>query len=93
MLFSVCRGLEVVDASRCFNCGSYSHSLKDCPKPRDAVAVNIARKQHKSKRIQNAISRNSTRYYQNSPKGKYDGLRPGVLDSETRRLLGLGVRL
>lgn len=67
--------------------------MKDCRKPRDTAAVNIARKQHMSRRIQNASSRNSTRYYQNSPKGKYDGLRPGVLDPETKRILGLGVRL
>ncbi|KAA8547831.1 hypothetical protein F0562_004260 [Nyssa sinensis] len=82
--------LEIVDASRCFNCGSYNHSLKECPKPRDNVAVNNARKQRKSKRNQNASSRNPTRYYQNSPGGKYDGLKPGVLATETRKLLGLG---
>ncbi|PSR99952.1 Zinc finger CCHC domain-containing protein [Actinidia chinensis var. chinensis] len=83
-------GLEIVNASRCFNCGSYNHSLKECPKPRDNAAVNNARKQHKSRRNQNASSRNPTRYYQDSPGGKYDGLRPGVLDAETRQLLGLG---
>ncbi|XP_028088926.1 uncharacterized protein LOC114289398 isoform X2 [Camellia sinensis] len=83
-------GLKVVDASRCFNCGSYNHSLKECPKPRDNVAVNNARKQHKSRCNKNAGSRNPTRYYQNSAGGKYDGLRPGVLDAETRKLLGLG---
>ncbi|XP_017619346.1 uncharacterized protein LOC108463877 isoform X1 [Gossypium arboreum] len=85
-------GLEIKDeASRCFNCGSYSHSLKQCPKPRDNVAVNNARKQHqKSKRNQSAASRNATRYYQNSQGGKYDDLKPGVLGAETRQLLGLG---
>lgn len=83
-------GLEVVDASRCFNCGSYSHSLKECTKPRDSAAVNKARKQHKSKRKQHTGSRNPTRYYQDSPGGRYDGLRPGVLDAETRKLLGIG---
>ncbi|KAF3443923.1 hypothetical protein FNV43_RR13613 [Rhamnella rubrinervis] len=84
-------GLEIIDdANRCFNCGSYSHALKTCPKPRDSIAVNNARKQLKSKRNQNAGSRNATRYYQNSPAGKYDGLRPGALDSETRKLLGIG---
>ncbi|KAL6287595.1 hypothetical protein ACE6H2_011985 [Prunus campanulata] len=84
-------GLEIIDdASRCFNCGSYNHSLKDCPKPRNHVAVNNARKQLKFKRNQNANSRNSARYYQNSPAGKYDGLRPGALDAETRKLLGIG---
>ncbi|XP_057502354.1 uncharacterized protein LOC130786137 isoform X3 [Actinidia eriantha] len=88
--YSLEGGLEIVDASRCFNCGSYNHSLKDCPKPRDNKALNNARNQHKSRRNQNASSRNPTRYYQNSPKGKYDGLKPGVLDAETQKLLGLG---
>ncbi|XP_030952719.1 uncharacterized protein LOC115975839 isoform X2 [Quercus lobata] len=84
-------GLERLDAaSRCFNCASYNHSLKECPKPRNNAAVNNARKQHMSKRNQNAGSRNPTRYYQNTPGGKYDGLRPGALDAETRKLLGLG---
>ncbi|XP_050381259.1 uncharacterized protein LOC126798357 [Argentina anserina] len=84
-------GLEIIDdASRCFNCGSYNHALRECPKPRDHVAVNNARKQLKIKKNQAPNSRNSTRYYQNSPAGKYDGLRPGALDAETRKLLGLG---
>ncbi|KAK8545486.1 hypothetical protein V6N13_066765 [Hibiscus sabdariffa] len=85
-------GLEIKgEASRCFNCGSYSHSLKQCPKPRDSVAVNNARKQHqKFKRNQNAASRNAIRYYQSSQGGKYDDLKAGVLGAETRELLGLG---
>ncbi|XP_039052288.1 zinc finger CCHC domain-containing protein 8-like [Hibiscus syriacus] len=92
-------GLTSADASsnlegggfRCFNCGSYSHSLKQCPKPRDSVAVNNARKQHqKFKRNQNAASRNAIRYYQSSQGGKYDDLKPGVLGGETRELLALG---
>lgn len=85
-----CRGLEIVDdAARCFNCGSYSHSLKDCPRPRDNVAVNNARKEHKSKK--NQIAASSTRYYVTPPPGKFDGLKPGALDAETRKLLCLGV--
>ncbi|KAI7743621.1 hypothetical protein M8C21_007835, partial [Ambrosia artemisiifolia] len=83
-------GLEIVDGSRCFNCGSYNHALKECQKPRDNAAVNNARKQHNAKRNQNSISRNPTRYYQDTPGGKFDGLRPGVLSPETRKLLGLG---
>ncbi|CAL0321687.1 unnamed protein product [Lupinus luteus] len=84
-------GLEIIDeAARCFNCGSYSHSLRECTKPRDNVAVNNARNQLKSRRNQNGSSRNPTRYYQNSPTGKYAGLRPGALDDVTRKLLGLG---
>lgn len=80
-----------LDAFRCFNCGSYSHSLKECPKPRDNVAVNNARTQHQSNRnSKSSSSRIPTRYYQNSPGGKYDGLVPGVLQAETQQLLGLG---
>ncbi|CAK7335081.1 unnamed protein product [Dovyalis caffra] len=90
-LYNLVLGLEIVDdAARCFNCGSYNHSLKECPKPRDNAAVNNARKQHKFKRNQNSSSRNPTRYYQSSSGGKYDGLKPGSLDTETRKLLGLG---
>ncbi|KAL0540620.1 hypothetical protein IC582_020629 [Cucumis melo] len=81
-------GQKIIDdASRCFNCGSYNHSLKDCRKPRDNAAVNNAR--NKYKKQHNSASRNSTRYYQNSRGGKYDDLRPGTLDAETRQLLGL----
>ncbi|KNA03931.1 hypothetical protein SOVF_204530 [Spinacia oleracea] len=83
-------GLELLDAPRCFNCGSYSHSLKECSKPRNNAAVNNSRKQLKSKRNQTAGMRNPARYYQDSPGGKYQGLKPGVLNEETRRLLGLG---
>ncbi|XVF25231.1 hypothetical protein REPUB_Repub13aG0195400 [Reevesia pubescens] len=85
-------GPEIIDdASRCFNCGSYSHSLKLCPKPRDNAAVNTARKhRYKSKLNKNTVSRSAIRYYQNSQGGKYDYLKPGVLGAETRQLLGLG---
>ncbi|KZV45598.1 hypothetical protein F511_02258 [Dorcoceras hygrometricum] len=84
-------GEKNLDTSRCFNCGSYSHALRECPKPRDNVAVNNARKLHKSSnRNQHSGSRNSTRYYQEPRVKKYDGLMPGALDAETRKLLGLG---
>lgn len=91
-LFKYCSGLEIIDdAARCFNCGSYNHSLRECQRPRDNTAVSNARKQRKSRRNQNSSSRNPTRYYQNSPAGKYAGLRPGALDDATRQLLGLEV--
>lgn len=85
-------GLEIVrDASRCFNCGSYDHALKDCPKPRDNAAVLKARKEHNMKKNQSVGSHNNpTRYYQNSRGGKFDDLKPGSLTAETRKLLGLG---
>ncbi|XP_077253714.1 uncharacterized protein LOC143892742 isoform X2 [Tasmannia lanceolata] len=84
------RGMETLEASRCFNCGSYNHALKECPKPRDNVAVNNARKQHNSKRNPATGPRCPTRYYQISPGGKYEGLRAGVLGAETRQCLGIG---
>lgn len=89
-IWKLSRGQKIIDdASRCFNCGSYNHSLKDCRKPRDNAAVNNAR--NKYKKHHSSGSRNSTRYYQNSRGGKYDDLRPGALDAETRQLLGLKV--
>lgn len=81
--------LETGEASRCFNCGSYSHGLKDCQKPRDNAAIESARKQRNSKRPQTAGPRNSPRYYQDTPGGKFDGIAPGALTSEIRQLLGL----
>ncbi|KAF8047968.1 hypothetical protein N665_2748s0001 [Sinapis alba] len=83
-------GLEIIDGDppRCFNCGAYSHSMRECPKPFDRSAVNNARRQHKSKR--NQSSRLPSRYYKCAQGGKYDGLKPGSLDPETRQLLGLG---
>ncbi|KAL1807038.1 hypothetical protein ACET3Z_030106 [Daucus carota] len=85
------RVLSPLNASRCFNCGTYGHSLKECPKPRDSLAVSNARKEHQLKKNQNGGSGTHvlTRYYQNTPRGKYDGLKPGALDAETRKLLCL----
>ncbi|KAG2325273.1 hypothetical protein Bca4012_039763 [Brassica carinata] len=85
-------GVEIIDDDppRCFNCGGYSHSLRECPKPFDRLAVNSARKLQKSKRNQNGGSRLPSRYYQKAQSGKYDGLKPGTLDAETRQLLNLG---
>lgn len=76
------------DDSRCFNCGSYSHALKECPKPRDHAAISNARKQHNLKRNLSNVNRGQNRYYQKTP-GKFDDLKAGVLGSETRECLGL----
>ncbi|CAH8326820.1 unnamed protein product [Eruca vesicaria subsp. sativa] len=85
-------GVEIIDYNppRCFNCGGYSHSLRECLKPFDRSAVNSARKLQKSKRNLNSGSRLPSRYYQKTQSGKYDGLKPGTLDAETRQLLNLG---
>ncbi|XP_074591959.1 uncharacterized protein LOC141847773 [Curcuma longa] len=80
--------IETLEASRCFNCGSYSHSLKECPKPHDNVAINNARKMHNSSK-RNPTDRAQVRYYQKTT-GKFDDLCAGVLGAETRRCLGIG---
>lgn len=87
---SECNDVPPAEASRCFNCGSYNHSLKECSKPRDNAAINNARNQHKSKRTPASGPRCPQRYYQNSPGGKYEGIKPGMLGSETRQSLGIG---
>lgn len=84
------RACDLREAPRCFNCGSYNHSLSDCSKPRNNAAVNSARKQFLSKKSQTAGPRVPTRYYQESPGGKFDGLKPGALSAETKELLGIG---
>ncbi|KNA09159.1 hypothetical protein SOVF_155970 [Spinacia oleracea] len=82
--------VDMREAPRCFNCGSYNHPLTECQKPRDNAVVNSARKQFLSKKNQNGRPRAQARYYQESPGGKFDGLKPGALSTETRKLLGLG---
>ncbi|XP_074309540.1 uncharacterized protein LOC141644028 [Silene latifolia] len=84
-------GVDLREAPRCFNCGSYNHPLSGCKKSIDKAAVNNARKEFQSKRNPNSNPRVLTRYYQDSPGRKFDGLIPGALSAETRKLLGLGV--
>lgn len=76
-------------ASRCFNCGSYSHSLKECSRPRDMVAINNARKQRSAMKSTNSGAKGPSRYYLSSS-GKFDDLKPGALSAETRACLGIG---
>ncbi|CAI5978618.1 unnamed protein product, partial [Closterium sp. NIES-65] len=38
--------LKLKSAARCFNCGSYTHALRDCQRPRDHAAVAAARAEH-----------------------------------------------
>ncbi|MCO5594536.1 hypothetical protein L7F22_048568 [Adiantum nelumboides] len=78
--------------SRCFNCGSYSHSLKECQRPRDTAAISNARKLLAEKRGSANGPRSASRYYQTSPGGKFDDLKPGVLGTGTRQFLGIGER-
>ncbi|XP_023762069.1 uncharacterized protein LOC111910465 [Lactuca sativa] len=81
---------DIVNASRCFNCDAYDHSLKECLKPFNKEVVSNARKLYLLKSKRPSGPRVLTRYYQNTPGGKFDGLKPGCLDLETRKLLHLG---
>ncbi|KAL9226001.1 hypothetical protein vseg_001861 [Gypsophila vaccaria] len=83
-------GVDLREAPRCFNCGSYNHPLSGCTKPINKSAVSTARKEFLSKKNLNGSPRVPTRYYQDSPGGKYDGLVPGALSAETRKLMVLG---
>ncbi|XP_057528621.1 uncharacterized protein LOC130807432 [Amaranthus tricolor] len=82
--------VDLREAPRCFNCGSYNHPLNECQKPINKATVSSARKQFLDKKNQNTGPRTQTRYYQESPGGKFDGLKPGSLSDETKKLLGLG---
>ncbi|XP_074274679.1 uncharacterized protein LOC141598800 [Silene latifolia] len=84
------KGIDLREAPRCFNCGSFNHPLSGCTKSFDRAAVNNARKEFQSKKNPNGNPQAPTRYYQNSPRGKFDGIKPGALSAETREVLGLG---
>ncbi|KAI3730550.1 hypothetical protein L1987_61721 [Smallanthus sonchifolius] len=82
--------VDFLNVSRCFNCDAYDHSLKECPKSFNKDAVNNARKLYQLKSKRPSGPRGLTRYYQDTPGGKFDGLKPGCLDPETRKPLALG---
>lgn len=75
-------------SSRCFNCGSYNHSLRECTKPRDATAIATAREEQGSQRGNCTIH---VRYHQGSNQDtkNFDDLEPGKFALETLEALGL----
>ncbi|BBN09437.1 zinc finger CCHC domain-containing protein 8 [Marchantia polymorpha subsp. ruderalis] len=82
--------IEPEESSRCFNCGAYTHSLLNCTRPRDANAIKKSRQSHSEKKGGFIRGRAPTRYYQSSPGGKFDDIKPGALGNETRQSLGIG---
>ena len=42
-------------SQRCFNCGSYSHELRECPLPRDAAAVAAATSALRASQLVNGV--------------------------------------
>ncbi|XP_039143131.1 zinc finger CCHC domain-containing protein 8-like isoform X2 [Dioscorea cayenensis subsp. rotundata] len=81
--------IETPDTSRCFNCGSYSHMLRECPRPRNRYAISNARRLHGSKRNQPSGPRVQIRYYQKSSGKIDDDIKPGVLGTEAKESLGI----
>ncbi|CAI5476003.1 unnamed protein product [Closterium sp. Yama58-4] len=51
--------LKLKSAARCFNCGSYTHALRECQRPRDHAAVAAARAEHAGAKGQGGKSGNS----------------------------------
>ncbi|KAL3689950.1 hypothetical protein R1sor_016259 [Riccia sorocarpa] len=78
------------EGARCFNCGGYTHSLAGCPRPRDMNAISTARKMYMEKKGLRNGDRTPLRYYQASPGGQFDDIKPGELGSQVRQVLGIG---
>lgn len=85
-----------LNQSRCFNCGSYSHALKDCTKPHNRAAVDAARREMAESRPTNTFkgkANATSRYFTEAEGGgapdELAGLKRGVLSSELRLALGL----
>lgn len=63
----------------CFNCDKDTHSLRDCPEPRNMKKVNKAR---------NQFNRKELRYHDDN-ENEYGNLVPGMISKELRAALGL----
>ena len=81
------------EASRCWNCGSYSHALRDCHRPRDQLAINAAREEQQTRggggagpmpRYHGGMGRDAAK--------NFGDLKPGALTAAAREALGIGVR-
>lgn len=84
------------DDARCFNCGSYAHTLSDCPRKRDEDAILAAREQFAASK---GLSTRGWPSRYHVPATLRTGakasipvshLRPGVLSPELRRALSIG---
>lgn len=69
--------LATNSANRCFNCDKGSHSLRQCPEPRNMLKIRKAR---------NDFNRKELRYHDND---EYSDLIPGQLSDELKIALGL----
>ncbi|PNF14230.1 hypothetical protein B7P43_G12205, partial [Cryptotermes secundus] len=72
--------------SSCFNCLG-THSLRDCPLPRDPLAISRNRRQFSARFGQTP---NKTSRYHLDDEQKFASLVPGQISSKLRKALGLG---
>ncbi|XP_041856003.1 zinc finger CCHC domain-containing protein 8 isoform X2 [Melanotaenia boesemani] len=73
--------------SMCFNCGSISHQLRDCPKPKDMAAINERRKEFNQNNNQGMQS--NQRYHADEVEERFAKYKPGVMSEELLAALGI----
>ncbi|XP_037536310.1 zinc finger CCHC domain-containing protein 8 isoform X2 [Nematolebias whitei] len=72
--------------SMCFNCGSSSHQLRDCPKPKDMTAINERRKEFNQN---NQVMVGNQRYHAEEVEERFARFKPGVISEELLAALGV----
>ncbi|GAA6224681.1 zinc finger CCHC domain-containing protein 8 [Lates japonicus] len=73
--------------SMCFNCGSSSHQLRDCPKPKDMAAINERRKEFNQN--SNQTMQSNQRYHADEVEERFSKYKPGVMSEELLTALGI----
>ncbi|XP_053181518.1 zinc finger CCHC domain-containing protein 8 [Scomber japonicus] len=73
--------------SMCFNCGSSSHQMRDCPKPKDMAAINERRKEFNQN--SNQAVQGNQRYHADEVEERFSKYKPGVMSEELLSALGI----
>ncbi|XP_026176852.1 zinc finger CCHC domain-containing protein 8 isoform X2 [Mastacembelus armatus] len=73
--------------SMCFNCGSSSHQLRDCPKPKDMAAINERRKEFNQNNNQG--NQSNQRYHADEVEERFAKYKPGVMSEALVTALGI----
>ncbi|XP_029916629.1 zinc finger CCHC domain-containing protein 8 [Myripristis murdjan] len=71
--------------SICFNCGSSTHQLRDCPEPKDMAAINERRKE-----FTQSTNQTNQRYHADEVEERFTKYKPGVMSEELLTALGAG---
>ncbi|XP_017269094.3 zinc finger CCHC domain-containing protein 8 [Kryptolebias marmoratus] len=72
--------------SMCFNCGSSSHQLRDCPKPKDMAAINERRKEFNQN---SQVMQGNQRYHADEVEERFARFKPGFISEELLAALGV----